>query len=122
MALHRLRSLRTVLQNRFRITELGTGNRELGTGNRQPSIGNRQSGIGNREPAIGNRQSGIGNRESAIGNRQSGTGNWELVSCRAFLKHLSPRLSMNLEPSPPRTSAHLPFVTAASGLKQEYLL
>jgi hypothetical protein len=32
MALHGLRSLRSVLQNRFQITELGIGNRESGIG------------------------------------------------------------------------------------------
>jgi len=45
----------------------------------------------------------IGNRESGIGNRESGIGNRELVSPRAFLKHFSRRLSINVEPSPPRT-------------------
>ena len=64
----------------------------------------------------------IGNRESGIGNRESGIANRELVSCRAFLKHFSRRLSINLEPSPLGRSPHLPFVTAASGLKKEYLL
>jgi hypothetical protein len=78
-------------------------------------IGNWESGIANRESRIGNRESGIGNRESRIANR-------ELVSCRAFLKHFSRRLSINLEPSPLGRSPHLPFVTAASGLKKEYLL
>ncbi len=71
---------------------------------------------------IGNWESGIGNRESRIGNRESRIGNRELVSCRAFLKHFSRRLSINLEPSPLGRSPHLPFVTAASGLKKEYLL
>jgi len=64
----------------------------------------------------------IGNRESGIGNWESGIGNRELVSCQAFLKHFSRRLSINLEPSPLGRSPHLPFVTAASGLKKEHLL
>jgi hypothetical protein len=46
MALHGLRSLRSVLQNRFGITELGIGNRESGIGNRESGIGHRESGIG----------------------------------------------------------------------------
>jgi len=65
--------------------------------------------IGNRESGIGNRESGIGNRELGIRNRESGIGNRELVSCRAFLKHFSRRLSINLEPSPPRTFSPSPF-------------
>ena len=43
------------------------------------------------------------------GNWESGIGNRELVSCRAFLKHFSRRLSINLEPSPPRTFSPCPF-------------
>ncbi|WP_445176415.1 hypothetical protein [Microcoleus sp.] len=46
MALHGLRSLRSVLQNRFPITELGIGNRESGIGNWELGIGNWESGIG----------------------------------------------------------------------------
>jgi hypothetical protein len=46
MALHGLRSLRSVLQNRLEITELGIGNRESGIGNWESGIGNRESGIG----------------------------------------------------------------------------
>ncbi len=65
MALHGLRSLRSVLQNRFPITEWG--------------IGNRESGMGNRE-------SGMGNRESRIGNRESGSGKLSGVSQAFFLK------------------------------------
>src|SRR4028119_1314296 len=90
MALHRLRSLRSVLQNRFPITELG--------------IGNRESGIGNRELGIGNRESGIANRE--------------VLSCRAFLKHFSRRLSINLEPSPPRTFSPSPFCNRCACFKK----
>jgi hypothetical protein len=44
MALHGLRSLRSVLQNRFPITDLGIGNRESGIGNRESGIG-KLSGI-----------------------------------------------------------------------------
>ena len=113
MALHGLRSLRSVLQNRFGITQW-----ESGIGNRESGIGNRESGIGNREPGIGNRESGTGNREPGIGNRESGIGNREVVSCRAFLKHFSRRLSINLEPSPPRTFSPSPFCNRCVWLKK----
>ena len=89
--------------------ELGIGNRESGIGNRESGIGNRESGIGNRESGIAIRESGIGNRESGIGNRESGIAIREVVSCGAFLKHFSRRLSINLEPSPPRTFSPSPF-------------
>jgi hypothetical protein len=44
MALHGLRSLRSVLQNRLEITELGIANRESRIGNRESGIG-KLSGI-----------------------------------------------------------------------------
>ena len=113
MALHGLRSLRSVLQNRFPITEWGIGNRESGIGNRELGIGNRESGIGNWESGIGNRELGIGNRELGIGNREA-VGHFSsifLEGCRLT----SNRLSL-------RRSPYIPFVTAASGLKKEHLL
>ena len=53
MALHGLRSVGSVLQNRFRITELGIGNRVSGIGYRASGIGHRASGIGHRVSGIG---------------------------------------------------------------------
>ncbi len=88
-------------------------------GNRESGIGNRESGIGNRESGIGNWESGIANRESRIGNRESGIANRESVSCRAFLKHFSRRLSINLEPSPPRTFSQSPFCTRCVWFKKK---
>jgi hypothetical protein len=100
MALHGLRSLRSVLQNRLEITELGTGNRESGIGNRASGIANWESGIGHRELGIGHRASGIGHFSSIF-----------LEGCRLT----SNRLPLGHSP-------HLAFVPAASGLKKEYLL
>ena len=59
-----------------------------------------------------------GNWESGIANRELGIGNRELVSCRAFLKHFSRRLSINLEPSPPRTFSPSPFCNRCVWLKK----
>jgi hypothetical protein len=105
------------------------GNRESGIGNRESGIGNRASGIGQRgnrpkrESGIGQRgnrasaKEGIGHRpkrESGIGQR----GHREVVSCRAFLKHFSRRLSINLEPSPPRKFSPSPFCTRCVWFKK----
>ena len=46
------------------------------------------------------------------------TGNRELVSCRAFLSHFSRRLSINLEPSPPRTFSPSPFCNCCVWFKK----
>jgi len=67
---------------------------------------------------IGNWESGIGNRELGIANRVSRIANREVVSCRAFLKHFSRRLSINLEPSPPRTFSPSPFCNRCVWLKK----
>jgi hypothetical protein len=91
------------------IGKSGIGHRASGIGNRASGIGHRASGIGHRASGIGHRASGIGHRASGIGHRASGIGHRELVSCRGFLKHFSRRLSINLEPSPPRTFSPSPF-------------
>jgi hypothetical protein len=60
----------------------------------------------------------IANRQSPIANWESGIANREVVSCRAFLKHFSPRLSINLEPSPPRTFSPSRFCNRCVWLKK----
>jgi hypothetical protein len=86
-------------------------------------IGNWASGIGNWASGIGNWELGIGNWELGIGPRRASARaghrpNRELVSCRAFLTHFSRRLSINLEPSPPRTFSPSPFCHRCVWLKK----